>query len=110
MEECEHELVFYQSGRVKGLAERAKEAIRILNLDCDELRSRRKKAIRDFLYGTECWPPEEDVDGWDDEILNELINQCRRAGADLAPYAPVLINICSTIINGREKSEKESDD
>lgn len=54
MEECEHELVFYQSGSVKGLAERAKEAIRILNLDCDELRSRRKKAIRDFLYGTEC--------------------------------------------------------
>lgn len=95
MKECETELRFYQSGKVEGLTPRAKKTIAALNLNCPSLRQRRARAIKDFLYDGEYFPPEEDVAQWDMELWADIINTCCRPDTQgrLAPYAPVLENI-----------------
>lgn len=100
MDECEIELIFYQSGRVKGITKRAQETIRILNLDSEKLKVRRKRAIEDFLYENGYFPPAQSIQEWDNEILNALINECRIIkNGKMIPYAPVLINICHHMLN-----------
>lgn len=99
MDECETEFIFYQSGRVEGITTRAQETIQILNLNCDILKNRRKSVIRDFLYTNEYFPPIQDIEEWDTEILNALIQDCLKVkNGKLAPYAPVLINICRQML------------
>lgn len=95
MRECETELLFYVSGRVEGLTDRAQKAIELFQLDCDQLRSKRKKAISDFLYINGYFPPEEDPLSWDAEIWQEIITQCLTPdeNKELAPFAPALAGI-----------------
>lgn len=95
MPECETELLFYVSGRVEGLTDRAQKAIELFQLDCKQLRDKRKKAISDFLYINGYFPPEEDILSWDAEIWRAIITQCLTPdeNKELAPFAPALAGI-----------------
>lgn len=95
MPECETELRFHLSGRVTGETPRARETIKLFQLDGDQLRNRRKKAIDDFFYINEYYPPEEDPLSWDAEIWRAIITQCLTPDEnnELAPFAPVLAGI-----------------
>ena len=95
MPECETELCFHLSGKVTGETPRARESIELFQLDCDQLRNKRKKAISDFLYINEYYPPEEDPLSWDAEIWRAIITQCLTPDEnnELAPFAPALAGI-----------------
>ena len=111
MPECETELLFYVSGRVEGLTERAQKTIELFQLDCDQLRNKRKKAISDFLYIHEYYPPEEDPLSWDAEIWQEIIMQCLTPddNNELAPFAPVLPGIGRWLVPSQGYSEDEGE-
>ena len=103
MDECETEFIFYQSGRIKGLTQRANDTIRILHLDSERLNNRRKRAIEYFLYNNEYFPPAEDVQAWDVEILEALIQDCLHVKeGKLAPYSPILVNICRHMLQSKK--------
>ncbi|WP_255343991.1 hypothetical protein [Enterobacter sp. MGH 14] len=76
MSECETELEFTLSGKVRGLTDRAKETIRVLNLG-DELQSnrslieQRKQFIQSIMFSNGI-EPEDGLD--DDELLEMVIN------------------------------------
>lgn len=97
MDECETELKFYITGRVKGLTPRAEEAIRVLNLGDDEalnekLIAHRKGEIESLLgsYG-------RTISDWqleDDEILELMVEDLDRPrDGKLEPFAPILKQI-----------------
>jgi uncharacterized protein (TIGR02646 family) len=97
MGECETELKFYISGRVKGLTPRAEETIRVLNLGDDEANNekiiRRRRAAIESLLGTygrtsSDWQLEDDDTL---ELMAEDLDQPRVG--KLEPFAPILKQI-----------------
>lgn len=96
MDECETELEFMISGRVRGNTFRAQEAIRVLNLGEDETKNRklieiRKQAIATILFSNGI-DPDEGLE--DDELLHDLINVLSLPKDNqLEPYSPIVINV-----------------
>lgn len=95
MPECETELRFHITGKIEGLTDRARETIELFNLNEKRLCLKRKKAISDFFYTNDYYPPEEDPVTWGAEIWQEIIRQCETPDADgnLAAFAPAFAGI-----------------
>lgn len=94
MEECETELEFTLSGKVRGLTQQAIDSIQVLNLG-DELKSnrslieQRKVAIQTVLF-TEGIDHEVE----DDELIKMLIDDLSTPkDGKLEPYSPVVVNV-----------------
>ena len=104
MPECETELRFKLSGRVDGLTERAREAIRVLNLGDTEQNNKalvaKRKQLVDSLIWTHYGPNQQQLlQEEDSELLQILIddlNQPRQG--KLEPFAPVLVNILRSLL------------
>ncbi|MDT4289075.1 hypothetical protein RO575_05875 [Methylomonas sp. MO1] len=93
MPECEIELKFYPSGKVKGKTERASEVIEVLGLDKRAIREERKQLVDALIYNTGSEPDDLELLGVD--LLNDLVSildQPDESGI-LPPYSPALINI-----------------
>lgn len=97
MDECESEFKFYINGKVKGLSERAKKSIDILNLGDEEQKNRylietRKRLIESLIY--EKGEKPGDIQLLDDELIDILINDISQPkDFKLVPFSPVLVNI-----------------
>lgn len=106
MEECEKELKFYINGKVKGLTQRAQEAIEILNLNNETLRRRRKQCINDFFLSEGYFPPREEPYSWDNEIWQAIMNDCRIPDENgrLLPFAPAIANVGWHLLNKRKNT------
>jgi len=103
MDECETEMSFLYSGRVKGLSERAKDSINILNLGNRKLKEARKQAIEALQYEY-CCPPEEAA-ALDAELIEILMKELSPDGSDtMKPYAPVLMNILKHELEGMRRA------
>lgn len=96
MSECETELEFTLSGKVRGLTDRAKETIRVLNLG-DELQNnrslieQRKQFIQSIMFSNGI-DPEDGLD--DDELLEMVINDISTPkNGKLEAFAPVVVNV-----------------
>jgi uncharacterized protein (TIGR02646 family) len=101
MPECETELLFYASGRIKACTDRAQKTIDILNLDSLLLRHKRKKALESLVYSLE-FHPVDDIPTWDAELIQIFIAACdREIDGVLLPYAPVLANIIHQFLNSK---------
>lgn len=101
MDECETELKFYISGEVKGLTERAKDAIRILNLGDSTSTNRQLIEMRKQLIDGFIWANVGDPsDGFeDDELIAMLIEDCQiPKDGKLEAFAPIFKNIMSAWI------------
>jgi uncharacterized protein (TIGR02646 family) len=93
MDDCEKEFKFNFSGEVKGLTNRAKETINVLNLNNRLLIEKRKKQIRVLII-----PPDsiESVLLWDNETIDIFVSEYLQKTDDdhlLDAYTPVLVNI-----------------
>lgn len=103
MDECEIELEFYISGRVKGRTPRAEETIRVLNLGDNEANNERlitqRKAAIEALLGKDGYT----ADNWqleDDDILEMMLDDLDTPeNGKLEPYAPVLQRILEGWLN-----------
>jgi uncharacterized protein (TIGR02646 family) len=96
MTECETELQFRISGRVKGLSDRATTTIQVLNLGDHEKNNRalieKRKQLVNALLLTNGIDPNEGLE--DDELLKLLIDDIAEPiKGQLDPFAPVAINI-----------------
>jgi len=97
MDECESEFKFYINGKVKGLSERAKKSIDILNLGDEEQKNRylietRKHLIEALIY--EKGENPGDIQLLDDELIDILIDDISQPkDFKLVPFSPVLVNI-----------------
>lgn len=94
MPECEAELKFYLSGKVKGKTERASEVIEALGLDNKAIREERKRLVDDLIYINTGSQP-DDLALLGDELLNNLVSTLDQPDDSgiLPPYSPALINI-----------------
>lgn len=102
MHECETELQFMISGRVRGLSTRAVEAIRILNLGDSEknnkaLIDKRRRLVEAVLYKNGVDPTE----GLEDEEIVEMLLHDLLTPVDgkLDAFAPVAANVIRNWIN-----------
>lgn len=99
MPECETELRFKWSGRVEGLTERAKEAIRVHNLGDTEQSNKvlvaKRKQLVDSLIWTHYGDDQQALALEDDaQLLTMLIEDLSQPKqGKLEPFAPVLVNI-----------------
>lgn len=96
MDECETELIFKISGRVKGLTDRAKEMISALNLGDNEKNNRalieQRKQLSDAILWSNSIDPSEGLD--DDALIQILIDDIQQPKSGrLVAFAPVVINI-----------------
>ncbi|HSF75435.1 MAG TPA: retron system putative HNH endonuclease [Microcoleus sp.] len=96
MTECETELRFKISGRVKGLSERARVTIQVLNLGDDEKNNRslieKRKQLSNALLWTNGIDPNEGLE--DEELLEMLISDLSQPQqGNMEPFTPVVINI-----------------
>ena len=93
MPERETELQFRLSGTVKGMTERAIEAIKVLALDKQAIREERKGLVDSLLYDNSMIP--DDLQPPDDDLLNILLRDLQQPdeAGQLSPFSPVLINI-----------------
>ena len=100
MPECETELKFYLSGKVKGITERASEVIEILALNNKSIQEERKQLV-DVLIYTNTGSQSGELDLLGDELLNELVIILDKPdeSGKLPPYSPVLINIIRGFLN-----------
>lgn len=102
MDECETELKFKISGRVEGLTDPAKEAIRVLNLGDDERNNRalieKRKQLSHGLMYKHGIDPEQGLE--DDEVLQSVIDDLLTPqDGKLEPFAPVVVNILKNWIS-----------
>ena len=103
MSECEHEFVFSLSGRIRGLTDRAKESINVLNLGDKEKNNRklietRKSIIYAILVG-EGVDPDDIID--ENDLLELVIEDLLKPDDDhLKPYSPVIVNFLRHWIKG----------
>ena len=97
MNECETELKFYLSGKVKGLTNRAEQSIEVLNLNQKSLKECRKQAVHALLYTHGTSP--KDVVLLDDELISIALEELKLSDKDgcLSPYSPVLVNILDSL-------------
>ncbi|HDZ8837456.1 TPA: hypothetical protein RUW99_001075 [Aeromonas veronii] len=104
MPECETELRFKLSGRVDGLTERAREAIRVLNLGDSEQNNKalvaKRKQLVDSLIWTHYGPNQQQLLQEEDrELLQMLIAELSQPQqGKLEPFAPVLVNILRSLL------------
>lgn len=104
MPECESELRFKLSGRVDGLTERAREAIRVLNLGDTEQNNKalvaKRKQLVDILIWDRYSPNQEQLlQEEDSEVLQMLIDELSQPQqGKLEPFAPVLVNILRSLL------------
>jgi len=98
MTECETELRFYLSGRVRGLTTRGRETIQILNLDNRALREARKQMLDALIFIQGSSPDELKL--LDDDLIEMMLEELERWDEKmrLAAFAPVLINILRQLI------------
>lgn len=99
MDECEVELRFKINGRVEGVTDRAKEAIRVLNLGSAEHPNRdlieRRKALTDALLYRNYINPLEGLD--DDDLIMAVIDDILQPEqGKLIPFSPVAASILRT--------------
>jgi len=99
MPECETELKFYLSGKVKGLTERATDTINLLNLGDGNkaLINKRKQLVDALIFG--CGSSPDVIQLLEDELLEiimEEINQPK--DGKLEAFAPILQNILRQLI------------
>ena len=93
MDECETELKFYFSGRVKGKTDRARKSIAVLKLDNRALTSKRKHLLDALIFEAGEQPDQLHLlDGALMEILIEDVQATDDAGC-LRPFSPVLVNV-----------------
>ncbi|WP_081905556.1 retron system putative HNH endonuclease [Janthinobacterium agaricidamnosum] len=98
MHECETELHFKLSGRVEGSTDRAKEAIRVLNLGDSEDKNKalisRRKQLCDALMWNHYGNNFENLQPEDDEVIELLINEISQPeNGYLEPFSPVLVSM-----------------
>ena len=93
MAECEIELKFSIKGDVKGETDRAKTAIKVLQLQENKgLRELRIRGIEAMLYKEGIEP--DDLQFEDDELLSIMLEDLKQPKAGLLEeFSPVLINI-----------------
>ncbi|NJM78276.1 MAG: TIGR02646 family protein [Acaryochloridaceae cyanobacterium RU_4_10] len=96
MMECETELQFKISGRVKGVSDRATATIQVLNLGDREKNNRalieKRKQLVNALLLANYIDPDEGLE--DEELLELLIDELAQPQqGQLEPFAPVVINI-----------------
>ena len=93
MEECETELTYYLSGNVRGLTERAEQAIGILNLANAGLATKRKTLVEALIY--EQGESPDQLNLLEEELLDILVGDLEQAdpNGQLKPFSPVLVNI-----------------
>jgi hypothetical protein len=96
MDECETELQFMISGRVRGLSQRAIDAIKTLNLGDSEKSNRglveKRKHLARAIFFKASIDPEEEIE--DEEILEMLLEEIQTPqGERLDSFAPVAANI-----------------
>ena len=98
MPECETELNFRLSGKVKGETERAAKTIDILGLDTKAIREERKQLVDQWLFTEGALPDELQLLG--DELLSDLIADLKipDESGQLPPFSPALVNIIQRII------------
>ncbi|MDN4052701.1 hypothetical protein QPK32_06410 [Massilia sp. YIM B02763] len=105
MAECESELRYKISGRVEGLTDRAREAIRVLNLGDAEQANKalieKRKALCNALLWTNGIDPEQGLE--DEELIRIVIaDLLQPKEGRLEAFAPVLANIMSAWLEGRQ--------
>ena len=99
MDACESELRFKINGRVEGLTERARKAIKVLNLGDHErsnksLVYKRKHAFVSLLLINQITLGNDDSDLVDDDLLMILKSDLEvTEDGQLLPYAPVLVKM-----------------
>jgi uncharacterized protein (TIGR02646 family) len=94
MAECETELEFNLSGRVKGLTQRANESINLLNLGDDNkaLVQTRKQLVKTLIFMHRESP--EKLQLLDDDLLQILMEEISQSqDGQLSDFAPILQNI-----------------
>ncbi len=96
MDECETELYFYTSGRVKGSNDRASESIRVLNLGDNEQNNKalveKRKNLADALLWINGVYPNQGLE--DASLIQLLIDDIAKPkDGKLEPFAPVVANI-----------------
>ena len=91
MDECETELEFRLNGHVRGLTERAKEMIALLNLDNRKLQEARKQQIDNILLAEGVGNPIE-ID--DEELILAVLDDIYRADEQgkMLPFMPAVAN------------------
>jgi uncharacterized protein (TIGR02646 family) len=98
MPACETELRFTLSGRVEATTERAKEAIRVLNLGDKEGNNKalieKRKQLIDALIWDRCNAGPAELQMETPEMIELLIDDISQPeDGVLAPFAPVLVNV-----------------
>ncbi len=99
MAECETELEYYLSGRVKGITERAIDTIAVLNLgdDNNALINKRKTMVEALIYTHGEYP--EELELLDNDLLQILIEEINQPkDGKLDAFAPILQNILSHLL------------
>lgn len=96
MNECENELQFMLSGRVRGLTDRARHSIEVLNLGDHERSNKglveKRKQFAHSLLWAQGVDPAEGLE--DDELLHLMLNELSNPkDGKLDPFAPVVVNI-----------------
>lgn len=101
MDECETEIIYKLSGRVKGTTERAREAIKVLNLGDHErnnksLVEKRKQLLLTMLYTNEI----DTIDILDDPELGEMLIDSISEPLDgrLDSFSPVVVNFLKQLV------------
>ena len=96
MDECETEIRFKLSGRVEGVTERSRDAIRVLNLGDHERHNKILVEKRKQLISTMLFPNGVDaIDDPDDPELTEMLIEDISTPRDgkLESFSPVLVNV-----------------
>jgi uncharacterized protein (TIGR02646 family) len=97
MPECETELEFSISGRVKGITPRATDSIDILNLDNKELIYTRKQLLYELIFTHGEYP--EELQLLDDDLLQILMEEINQPqDGQLSDFAPILENILCQLL------------
>jgi len=99
MDECETELKFYLSGKVKGITKRATDTINLLNLGDGNkaLINKRKQLVDALIFG--CGASPDDLQLLDDEPLKIIMEELSQPqDGQLLAFAPILQNILCQLL------------
>ncbi|MDP1665760.1 MAG: hypothetical protein Q8L79_11615 [Methylobacter sp.] len=91
MAECETELKFYLSGKVKGLTPRSIDSIAVLGLNSRAIQEERKQMVDNLIFPDK----PDDLQLLGDDLLAVLIDDFQQPDCEgqLLPFGPVLVNI-----------------
>lgn len=96
MTECENELKFYLSGKVKGLTQRSTVSIAVLGLDSRAIREERKQMVDNLIFPDKA----DDLQLLDNDLLADWLDHFQQPDSkgQLLPYSPVLVNIVKQLL------------